>query len=270
MSDVNIDRRAFIAKLGGAAAVAAMAPEALAEELEHEMIDMLGQDQQPPAQAPSGQQTRLPPFQEVYKGIGHVFDKRRGEELKPLPKQPTLVDFFERRFSRATHRHCLQSAHHALKTGQPELTIMSCLIHDIVLNLAKPDHGWWGAQMIEPYVDEKITWGIRYHQALRFYPDDSVGYEYPELYNRIFGKDYVPEPYIEDAYQYARKHKWYMEARLITLNDTYGFNKDMDVSLDPFIDIIGRHFKQPKEGLGYDNSPSAHMWRTMINPDRSL
>jgi len=124
--------------------------------------------------------------------------------------------------------------------------------------------------MIEPYVDEKITWGIRYHQALRFYPDDSVGYEYPELYNRIFGKDYVPEPYIEDAYQYARKHKWYMEARLITLNDTYGFNKDMDVSLDPFIDIIGRHFKQPKEGLGYDNSPSAHMWRTMINPDRSL
>ena len=32
-------------------------------------------------------------------------------------------------------------------------------------------------------------------------------------------------------------------------------------------DIIGRHFKQPKEGLGFDNSPVSHMWRMMINPD---
>ena len=46
--------------------------------------------------------------------------------------------------------------------------------------------------MMEPYVFEKISWGIRYHQALRFYPDLSVGYEYPETYNQIFGNDYVP------------------------------------------------------------------------------
>ena len=37
-----------------------------------------------------------------------------------------------------------------------------------------------------------------------------------------------------------------------------------------FADIIGRNFKQPKEGLGYDNSPSAHMWRTIANPNRPL
>ena len=34
------------------------------------------------------------------------------------------------------------------------------------------DHGWWGAQLLAPYVEERISWGIRYHQALRFYPDD--------------------------------------------------------------------------------------------------
>ena len=28
--------------------------------------------------------------------------------------------------------------------------------------------------------------------------------------------------------------------------------------------------KQPKEGLGYDGSPVAHMWRTMIYPDTPL
>ena len=46
----------------------------------------------------------------------------------------------------------------------------------------KVDHGWWGAQMFEPYVPEKVSLAIRYHQALRFYPDPANGYEYPELY----------------------------------------------------------------------------------------
>ena len=35
-------------------------------------------------------------------------------------------------------------------------------------------------------------------------------------------------------------------------------------------DIIGRHFKQPEEGLGYDNSPSSHMWRSIIRPAKFL
>lgn len=64
--------------------------------------------------------------------------------------------------------------------------------------------------------------------------------------------------------------KWYEHPRLVTVNDLYAFDPNAKVSIEPFIDIIGRHFKQPKEGLGWDNSSSAHMWRTMINPDRRL
>jgi hypothetical protein len=185
-----------------------------------------------------------------------------------MPDKPTLVDFFKLRWAPANH--VLQSATRALKTGMSEQTILACLMHDVVQNLIKVDHGWWGAQMIRPYVDEKIAWAIQYHQALRFYPDPAAGYEYPELYVRIYGKDYVPPQYIKDAYEYAKKHKWYMEARLVTVNDLYAFDPNAKVSLDPFIDIIGRHFKQPKEGLGYDNSPTAHMWRTMMFPDNPL
>jgi hypothetical protein len=36
------------------------------------------------------------------------------------------------------------------------------------------------------------------------------------------------------------------------------------------LDVIGRHFRQPREGLGNDNSPNAHMWRTLANPDAPL
>jgi hypothetical protein len=44
----------------------------------------------------------------------------------------------------------------------------------------------------------------------------------------------------------------------------------VQVSVDEFTDIIGRNFKQPEEGLGYDDTPVSHMWRTMINPDAPL
>ena len=37
-----------------------------------------------------------------------------------------------------------------------------------------------------------------------------------------------------------------------------------------FEDIIGRNFRQPKEGLGFDGSPVAHMWRSMIWPNNFL
>jgi hypothetical protein len=42
------------------------------------------------------------------------------------------------------------------------------------------------------------------------------------------------------------------------------------VEIEEYTDIIGRQFKQPREGLGFDNSPVAHMWRSIINPDRPL
>jgi hypothetical protein len=153
----------------------------------------------------------------------------------------------------------------------PERTVFACLMHDVsVYNLMRPDHGYWCAQLIEPYVDERISWGIRYHQAVRFFPDPAVNYEYPEMYNRIFGEDYVPDEYIKQAHDYAKRHEWYMEARNITLNDEYAFDPNKEVSLDPFVEILQRNFRNPPEGLGFDGSPVAHMWRSIMNPKRRL
>jgi hypothetical protein len=111
---------------------------------------------------------------------------------------------------------------------------------------------------------------VRMHQALRFYPDDSVGYDYPDAYVRMFGADYRPDPYIDRAYQKACNHRWYMSARLVTMNDFYAFDPNVHVDIAEFTDIIGRNFRQPPEGLGQDNSPSSHMWRTIIAPTKFL
>jgi len=306
---MEVDRRKFLASIG-AGALAVMSTEDRAEALEHYMVDMLdGEDHahdhghdhdHVPANAPrtedlpeglldrndllrdaaeaetefaedhdheddhghtAEQEARAP------RGTGNLFQPN-GREFEPMPDNPTLEDFFRLRFAPANH--VLQSATHAMEDGQPEENIIAGLLHDTVQNLIKVDHGWWGAQLYEPYVSEYVSWGIRYHAALRFYPDEQYGYEYPELYNRIFGEDYIPPTYIKEAAEYATGHPLYVAARMICVNDTYAFQEGKEVTIDPFIDMIGRHIKQPPEGLGYDNSPVAHMWHTLAMPNNPL
>lgn len=281
---MKLDRRDLFAKLGGAAAVVAMTHEARADALEHYMMlaaaDPAATSDGSSAAAHAVGSKHFPTAAEVdaqietrptRKGSGNLFTSSEGnvKRLPPLPAQPTLVDYFNLRFTK-TSNHCLQSANHAMQTGMSEEVILACLLHDTVQELIKVDHGYWGAQMYEPYVSPKVTFAIRYHQALRFFEDKEHGYEYPDLYRRMFGVDYKPESYIERAYQTAKKHKWYYESRMVTVNDLYAFEPNVHPTLDQFTDIIGRHFKQPREGLGYDNTPVAHMWRSISMPDHPL
>jgi hypothetical protein len=271
-----LDRREFIAALGGTAAVSLMSHEARADALEHALAGA--------AAGPAVMATaKFPTMAELEAQIPDL-PRRRGTGsllfpgdtdngklplLARMPARPTVVDFFALRFAQPRN-HCLQSATLALKNGADDEVVLACLLHDTVLSLVRPDHGWWSAQLYEPYVSERTAFAIRYHQALRFFPDEKAGYTYPEIYYTFFGVDYVPPPHVKAAYEYARGHKWYDAARAVTVNDLYAFDKDAKVSIDPFIDIIGRHFKQPKEGLGNDNTPVAHMWRTLANPDAPL
>ena len=191
--------------------------------------------------------------------------------LPKMPDKPTLTDFVKLRFSIGGQQHLLQSARLARNQGLPEKIVFACLVHDIAVNgFIRSDHGYWGAQLLEPYVDEEVSWAIRAHQALRFFPDEAVGYEYPKLYIRMFGEDYQPEPYIVAEYERAKKHKWYMTSRMICVNDLYSFDPDVVVAWEDFDDVIGRNFRQPSEGLGNDNTSSSHMWRTLRRPCNAL
>ena len=189
--------------------------------------------------------------------------------LPRMPERPTLMDFFRLRFGPT--QHMMQSARLAQKNEAGEKVVMACLVHDIAIaGFIRGDHGYWAAQLVEPYVEEEVSWAIRYHQALRFFADESVGYAYPAMYVKLFGADYKVDPYIERDYRYARDHKWYMTSRMICVNDLYSFDSTLRVELEEFTDVIGRNFRQPKEGLGFDASPSAHMWRTIMWPTKYL
>jgi hypothetical protein len=217
------------------------------------------------------EQPELEPDLLAQLGPDCVFMMGDNPALPKMPAKPQLLDFFRLRFTAFTRDHLLQSARLALKSGAEEKIVLACLLHDIANGaLIRTDHGYWGAQLIEPYVSEEISWAVRYHQALRFFPDETVGYGYPDAYREYFGPEYQPSAYVQQAYEEARNHRWYMTARLITLNDAYAFDPNVSVHPEEFTDVIGRHFRQPAEGLGFDNSPVAHMWRTMIWPNNLL
>ncbi len=275
---IEIDRRAFISALGGTAAVGLMSHEARADALEEHLARRLQLAQAEPGSPPERFPTAAEieariPTRHYRRGVGTLFLETDPERtvgvLAPMPERPTLVDFLERRFT-FPRSHCLQSANKALERGVDEEVVLACLLHDLVQVMMRSDHGYWGAQLFEPYVPERTAFAIKYHQALRFYADEEAGYTYPDLYYRIFGEDYVPAPHVQAAYEYVRGHRWYDAPREVTVSDLYAFDPDAEVSLDPFVDIIGRNFKQPEEGLGNDGSPVAHMWRTIANPDAPL
>ncbi|HEY2549532.1 MAG TPA: hypothetical protein VGI64_03035 [Streptosporangiaceae bacterium] len=200
-----------------------------------------------------------------------VFMMGDNPALPAMPKEPVLRDFFDLRFSKIARTHLLQSARVARENGLGEKVITACLLHDIAIaGLLSANHGYWGAQLVAPYVDDEIAWAIEKHEALRYFPDESVGYAYPEAYVDYFGADYSPPEYIKREHEAARQHRWYMTSRLVTINDIYSFDPSVVVDFGDFEDVIGRNFRQPPEGLGFDGSPVAHMWRTMIWPNNFL
>ena len=259
-----MDRRKFLNTLSVSAAASIAGASTLtakADALEEAMEESIEKRRARPWHCRVGEDTpRRPddtrPFYQHYEPA-----------LPVMPKAPTLMDFYKMRFST---NHVTQSARLAQKNGSNEKIILACLLHDIGFSIMGTDHGYWAAQLIRPYVDEEVAWAIEKHQALRFFPDKEVGYEYPERYIEYFGEDYEPEPYLKAEHDRAKNHKWYMSSREITINDLYAFDPDLQVDVEDFTDIIGRNFKQPKEGLGFDSSPVAHMWRSIIWPNNFL
>ncbi|WP_338466786.1 hypothetical protein RXV95_14775 [Novosphingobium sp. ZN18A2] len=200
-----------------------------------------------------------------------VFMMGDNPALPRMPERPRLLDFFRCRFGDITVRHLLVSAKRAMDDGLDEKVVLACLLHDLSNGcLIRADHGYWSAQMIAPYVDEEVAFAVKYHQALRYVPDPEFGYEYPDSYNRFFGPDYKPPEYLLRDAQAAKASPFYRTARMVTLYDTYFFDDFPDVDPSEMEGVIARNFREPDEGLGFDGSDVAHMWRTMIWPNNFL
>ena len=84
-----------------------------------------------------------------------------------------------------------------------------------------------------------------------------------------FSRGYVSKLFTIASQPVLVKHRS-LKTLPASVNDLYSFGPGVEVTLDQFEDIVGRHFKTPKEGLGNDNTPSSHMWRTLRRPSNAL
>ena len=140
------------------AATATMDSNTRADALEHKMMKGLERIPLRSVLFTSGDRDPTGPIQDPLPAGKHVI-QGPDPRLKAMPDKPTVMDFFRLRFGSATN-HLLQSANLARKGGYSEKVILACLLHDIgVVGFIRSDHGYWGAQLIEPYVDEEVSWG---------------------------------------------------------------------------------------------------------------
>ena len=157
---MEINRRAFIASLGGTGAVALMTPDEKADALEHAMESRLEESEVVAGLLQETEERPIPTVAEIdarnadltreYRnGVGALFVNRNDgdrevdgklRKLATMPDQPTLLDFFKYRFSWTGH--CLQSATRALKTGMREEVILASLLHDVVISVMHAEHGY--------------------------------------------------------------------------------------------------------------------------------
>ena len=101
--------------------------------------------------------------------------------LPKMPAQPRLADFFRQRFVPMAANHLLQSASLARKKGLDEKVVIACLLHDIAMaGLITSDHGYWGAQLIEPYVDEEVSWAFVTIRRCATSPTNPSGIHIPQ------------------------------------------------------------------------------------------
>jgi len=140
-----------------------------------------------------------------------------------------------------------KAANLALKAGVEEKGVLACLLHDIAMV------GLIGVTMAIGAPNSSRLMSMRKSPlpcaitSLRFFLILPPAMNIRRLY-RHFGKDYKPEPYIY-ATNDMRSPQMVWHGGMITLNDLYAFDPNTTVDLEVFTDIVGRHFRQPKEGL---------------------
>jgi len=85
------------------------------------------------------------------------------------------------------------------------------------------------------------------------YADESVGYSTPNPTIRISAPTIAPT--LHRGRVQARPRSQMVHDSTVDHRSRYLFVRpERDVELEEFTDIVGRNFKQPKEGLGWDSS----------------
>lgn len=174
--------------------------------------------------------------------------------------------------------HALQSAAVALNAGWNEEVVLAAFLHDYGKLIRRQQHSFFSAELIKPYVSEKVHWMVAQHfDVIAVLASDDERMKSTKLvhptqqmrdvwYNRQAFKDgpRVPNRVDLDLGSLVN-HKWSAELAQVREADDWGriphYVPDVRQAV---MKIVGSHFKQPKQGLGADGSSAAPFWKLII------
>lgn len=222
--------------------------------------------------------TMIHPDAPVLKGAVDVFDVLDARLNFPHP------DFYDpvsdMTFDSDVHQghHALQSAAVALSVGWSEEVVLASFLHDYGKLIRRQKHSHFSAEMIKPYVSEKVHWLVLQHfDVIEVLKPDLDRMKATKLvhptqqmrsvwYNRQAFKDGARIPNRIDLDLPALVgHPWSNELAQVREADDWGRvpHYAPDVR-DELKGIVQRNFKQPAKGLGADGSSAAPLWKLVI------
>ena len=133
------------------------------------------------------------------------------------------------------YEHSLQAATRAYRHGENEETIVAALIHDIGGTLAPYNHAAIAAEILKPYVSEKIYWIVKHHDLFVTY-----------YWGHYRGLD----RYARDKY---REHPYYQATVDFCHNyDQNSFDPNYDtLPLEFFEPMVNKIFERPRHNSPY-------------------
>jgi predicted HD phosphohydrolase len=99
------------------------------------------------------------------------------------------------------YRHCVQAATLALADGRDDDYVAAALLHDIGFIACPTSHGQFAAQLLAPYVDEKIAWIVERHAAFLNHHDN----EHPTV-DRDARERWRGHPHFDAAAEFVRRY----------------------------------------------------------------
>ncbi len=207
-----------------------------------------------------------------------IFDVMEGRFYYPHP------DFFDPvtdyHLDNDCHqgRHAIQAGAYALARGWNEEVVLGAFLHDFGKLIRRQKHSFFSAEMMKPYVSEKIYWMLLWHfdvieclepDAERIRETSAV---HPTRqmkdiwYNRQAFQDGPRSPNRVDLdLQKLKDHPWYKELSQLRQADDEGRIPHYTPSALPELrKIVARHFKLPKQGLGWDGSSASEYWKLVV------
>lgn len=99
------------------------------------------------------------------------------------------------------YRHCVQAATSALADGRDDDYVAAALLHDIGFVACPTSHGRFAAQLLAPYVDERIVWIVERHADFQAHHYN----EHPSA-DRRARERWRGHPYFEAAAEFVQHY----------------------------------------------------------------